>query len=411
MKNLRARKLFRGTHTYDLIVIGAGPAGSTVARHASQLGLKTILVEKERIPRNKLCGGGVTPKVLKLLDFNLPDEIIESAPTSARIHVGASYFTLHSTRPLVYMTSREKFDTLLANKAAEAGVEVKDSTLVKNVVTHPSFIEVQTPQQSFEALMVAGCDGMGGPTARATGLYDRWEPSEVAYAIESEILVGEEAVHQFMGVERYFDVYFGVSPAGYGWVFPKDDHLTVGVGCRLSKLRDGPDLFKSFLSAVPELEGHEVPTPQAHLIPLGGAVRVPVVADRVLLAGDSAGYAEPLLGEGIYFAIKGGQIAAETAEEACRTGCFDSQFLSKYEARCATAFGTDFNAAFRLASLSYLENYDMDRIAKFFFSNKRFHECMIGLMNGTLRYRDVPTRLAWLYFKYKLAKLGLPIPA
>jgi len=202
-----------------------------------------------------------------------------------------------------------------------------------------------------------------------------------------------------------------VSPAGYGWVFPKDDHLTVGVGCRLSKLRDGPTLFKNFLKAIPELEGKAIPQPQAQLIPLGGAVHVPVVADRVLLAGDAAGFAEPLLGEGIYFAIKGGQIAAETAKEACYADSFDRKSLSKYERRCESAFRGDFDFAFRLARLSYLENYDMDLLAKFFFSDKRFHDCMIGLMDGSIRYRDVKTKLARLYLKYRLAKFGLPIRA
>jgi flavin-dependent dehydrogenase len=73
---------------YDLIVVGAGPAGAAAARTAAQRGLKTLLVEKEKIPRNKLCGGGVTPKVLSLLDFSLPRELIERSVRSARIHVG-----------------------------------------------------------------------------------------------------------------------------------------------------------------------------------------------------------------------------------------------------------------------------------------------------------------------------------
>jgi geranylgeranyl reductase family protein len=373
--------------------------------------LKTLLLEKDKMPRNKLCGGGVTPKVLKLLDFDLPDHLIESAPTSARIHVGQSCFEFHSPDPLVYMTSRDKFDTLLATKAAEAGAEVKDGTLVQNLKREGTLVYVETSQGAFETTLVIGCDGIGGPTARASGIYERWEPSEVAYAIESEVPVGVEGVHGFMGPERYFDVFFDVSPAGYGWIFPKSDHLTVGIGCRLSRLRDGLELFNAFLSRIPYIKGCDVPGPEAHLIPLGGAAHVPVVADRVLLAGDSAGFAEPLLGEGIYFAIWGGQIAAEVAEEACRTGNVDSQHLRIYEHRCARAFGKDFEFAFQLARLSYLENYDMDRVAKFFLSDKRFHKCMIGLMDGSIRYRDVRTRLAWPYFKYRLAKLGFPIRA
>ena len=392
-------------------MIGAGPAGSAAARRAAQLGLRCLLIEKEEMPRNKLCGGGVTPKVLKLLDFNLPEETIESAPTSARIHVGSNCFSFNSPSPLVYMTCREKLDMLLAAKAMEAGAEVKANTLVQNVFVHPSFVEVQTAHETLEAIMVVGCDGMGGATARTTGLYPRWKPSEVAYAIESEVPIGEGAVHEFMGPERSFDLYFGVSPAGYGWVFPKDDHLTVGVGCRLSKLRDGPGLFKDFLRSIPQLEGDKVPRPQAQLIPLGGAAHVPVAADRVLLAGDSAGLAEPLLGEGIFFAIKSGQIAAETAREACRIERFDCQSLSNYERRCEAEFRVDFDCAFRLARASYLENYDMERLAKFFFSDERFHDCMIGLMDGSIRYRDVKTKLARLYLKYRLAKFGLPIRA
>jgi geranylgeranyl reductase family protein len=390
-----------------LIVVGAGPAGSSAARKGAQVGLKTLLIEKERLPRNKLCGGGVTPKVLKLLDFKVPDEIIEYAPKSIRIHVSQTCYDFHSTQPLVYMTSRSKFDTFLTEKAEDAGVEVRDRVPVQRIATHPSYCEIDTRNETFKARMVIGADGMGGPTARTSHLYETWTPTQVAYAIESEVPVGEEAVSDFIGDEEYFDIYFGISPAGYGWVFPKDDHLTVGVGCRLSNLRDAQGLFRGFLKAIPQLEGRDVPRPQAHLIPLGGVARVPLAAERVLLAGDSGGFAEPLLGEGIYFAILGGQIAAEVAEQACREDRFGSQFLGSYARRCQIKFGTDFDFAFQLASASYLETYDMDRIGRFFFSDKRFHACMAGLMDGTVRYRDLQRKLVWPYLKYRLDKLGL----
>jgi len=373
--------------------------------------LNTLLLEKEKMPRMKLCGGGVTPKVLKLLDFNLPEDIIESVPRSAKVHVGDSVFKFHSNRPLVYMTSRDRFDTMLASKAGEAGAEVRDGTMVQNLVTHPGFIDVKTHSGTFEAKAILGCDGTGGPTARVTKLYSAWNPDEVAYAVESEVRVGEKSVSDFMGSENYFDLYFGVSPAGYGWIFPKDDHLTVGVGCRLSNLRDGQQLFRNFVRHIPELQGRDIPIPRAHLIPLGGASDVPTVADRVLLAGDSAGFAEPLLGEGIYFAIWAGQIAAEVIHAACRTEKFDLESLNVYATRCQEAFGQDFRAAFRLARSSYMENYDMDRLATFFFSNRTFQNSMIAVMEGSMRYRDVQAKLAWLYLKYRLSRMGLPIRA
>jgi len=393
---------------YDLIVVGAGPAGASAARTAAQQGLKTLLLEKDKLPRNKLCGGGVTPKVIKLLGFSLPDELIEYTARSTRIHVGSGCFNFESDRALVYMTSRTKLDSFLADKAVEAGAELKDGTPAQRIETNGSHIQVKTSRGSFEGRLIIGADGMGGPTAGYGQLYDRWKPHEVAYAIESEVPVGETGVQDFVGPESYFDIYFGVSAAGYGWVFPKDDHLTVGVGCRLSRLRDAHALFDGFVKQIPQLRRREVPRPQAHLIPLGGIAKVPLATNRILLAGDSGGFAEPLLGEGIYFAILGAQLAAQTAAEACQTDRFGKDFLERYGRRCRKAFGIDFDVACRVACFSYLEQYDMERVAKFFFSERKVQECMVGLMDGSLRYRDVQAKLVWPYFKYRLAKLGLP---
>ena len=392
---------------YDLIIVGAGPAGSSAARTAATLGLKTLLLEKEKMPRNKLCGGGVTPKLLKLLDFKLPNDLIECAPRSTRIHVGDNCFNFQTSAPLVFMTSRLKLDKFLVDKAVEAGVELKQETPVLRIQIGESCSEVITRDGSLKSRMVLGADGMGGPTARTAGLYATWNPEQVAYAIESEVPVGEKGVQDFIGEEEYFDIYFGVSAAGYGWVFPKDDHLTVGVGCRLSKLQDAKSLFNDFVRGLPQLAGHTIPKPQAHLIPLGGAAKVPTYCNRVLLAGDSAGFAEPLLGEGIYFAVWGAQIAAQIAAQACQAERFDANFLRSYEKQWRKTFGTDFDVAYHVACFSYLEQYDMDRVARFFFAEKKMQECMVGLMDGTVRYRDVRAKIAWPYLKYSLSKLGL----
>jgi geranylgeranyl reductase family protein len=393
---------------YDLIVVGAGPAGASAARTAAQNGLRTLLLEKEQMPRNKLCGGGLTPKAFTRLDFNLPKELIECEVKSARVHVGETLQNLEADETLVYMTSRTRFDSFLADKAVEAGAELKDGKRVTRIEVAGSQVEVRTSDGSFRSKMLIGADGMGGPTARFGGFYQAWKPDQVAYAIESEVYVGENAVQEFLGSSSYFDLYFGVSSAGYGWVFPKDDHLTVGVGCRLSKLRDASDLFNGFVKRVPALEGIEVPKPQAHLIPLGGAVKVPSVRDRILLSGDSAGFAEPLLGEGIYFSIWGGQIAAQVAAEANRRERYDGRFLTIYEKRWREAFGVDFDVAYVFARMSYLEQYDMDQVARHLLGDSKVQEYIIGLMNGSVRYRDAKVKLAWPYFKYRLAKLGLP---
>jgi geranylgeranyl reductase family protein len=391
---------------YDLIVVGAGPAGTCAARSAAQCGLKTLLLEKEQIPRNKLCGGGVTPKVLTRFDFKLPRELVECEVRSARIHVGQSLHCFRTDETLVHMTSRTKFDSFLTEKAVEAGAELRDSSPINRVEVASGHVEAKTSDGSFRSKILIGADGMGGLTARTGGFYQCWKPDQVAYAIESEVYVGEKAVQEFVGASSCFDLYFGVSPAGYGWVFPKDDHLTVGVGCKLSRLRDGMELFNGFVKRVPELKGFQIPKPQAHLVPLGGAANVPTVRDRMLLAGDCAGFAESLLGEGIYFSIWGGQLAARVAAEASHEERYDERSLAKYERMWKKAFGVDFEVAYDIACMSYLEQYDMDRFAQYFFDEKKMQECMVGLMDGSVRYRDVKVRLLWPYIKYRLARLG-----
>jgi flavin-dependent dehydrogenase len=106
---------------YDLTVIGAGPAESSAARRAAQQGLSTLLIEKEKVPRHKLCGGGLTSKVLGFLDFKLPDTLVERTVTSTRIHVGQDSYPFETTRTLAVMTSRASFDAFLTEKALETG--------------------------------------------------------------------------------------------------------------------------------------------------------------------------------------------------------------------------------------------------------------------------------------------------
>jgi flavin-dependent dehydrogenase len=152
-----------------------------------------------------------------------------------------------------------------------------------------------------------------------------------------------------------------------------------------------------------------MPKPQAHLVPIGGAAIVPLVRDRMLLAGDSGGFVEPLLGEGIYFSILGGQIAANVCTEACMSNRFDAQFLTKYRALCQEAFLDDFGTAYWLARTSYLEQDNMDSFSKFFLREKHVQECIVGLLDGSITYREAQRKLSWPYFKYRLARLGMPI--
>ncbi len=183
---------------YDLIVVGAGPAGASAARTAAKQGLDTLILEKERLPRSKLCGGGLTQKVLAKLDFKLPNDLIEYEAKAVRIHLGENLHTFETKHALVYMTSRSKFDSLLTQKAVDAGATLKDGTMVQNVEARATHVDVNTSIGNFRSKIVIGADGMGGPTARTGGFYERWKPDQVVYAIESEVYVGEKGIRDFV---------------------------------------------------------------------------------------------------------------------------------------------------------------------------------------------------------------------
>jgi flavin-dependent dehydrogenase len=127
-----------------------------------------------------------------------------------------------------------------------------------------------------------------------------------------------------------------------------------------------------------------------------------------MLAGDSAAFVEPLLGEGIHFAIWGGQLAAQTALEAHRAGRFDAEYLSRYEKRWRDAFWTDFKIAYDIAKFAYLEQYHMEAALRFLFERPEVKRCMLGLMTGEMSHRDVRKQLFWLYLLHKIStRLGL----
>lgn len=394
---------------FDVVVVGAGPAGATAARTCAKAGLKTLLLEKQRLPRTKVCGGGITIKVPARLGFDLPDQIVERRLRTARIHLGKDDYTFETEKPFVLMTSRDAFDGCLTAKAAEAGVVVMDEVAVKHVTRNNGVMEVQSGGETFRSNLVIGCDGINSDVARETGLLRKWRPHEVALGVEAEVNLDEAKVESWVGAENGFDLYFGCSPAGYGWVFPKRSHLTVGVGCILGRLTSARELFTQFVKLLRLPAEARVSRPLAHLIPVGGVASVRSYGDGVMLAGDSAAFVEPLLGEGIYFAVWGGQLAAETAIAAHREGRFDAAYLRRYEKRWRKAFWADFKIAYQVAKFAYLEDYRMKGAIRFMLREPEVQRCMLGLMSGEVNHREVGRRLGWMYFLFKLStRLNLP---
>ena len=284
---------------YDAIVVGAGPAGSTTAYRLARAGARVCLIDRARFPRDKPCGGGLTLRAVKELPFSVAP-VVED--TVDRLELGLGYrrrFTRRSAEPLVLMTQRRRLDAFLVERAVEAGAEFRDGAKVTGVTTDGC---VSLGDELLEAEAVVGADGANGVAARAVGI------STPVHGVALEGNVG----HEHVTVDRYRGravVEIGVVPGGYAWVFPKGDHVNVGVGGWDTA---GPEL-RAYLRelcagyGIDEQQVHEL---RGHRLPMRGGARAPV-AGRVALVGDAAGLVDPLSGDGMYEAFLSGRLAAE----------------------------------------------------------------------------------------------------
>ena len=291
---------------YEVIVVGAGPGGTAAALALARAGVRTALVEKAVLPRHKTCGGGVTHKAAEALPVSL-------APVIERTLYNVDYswrmgqpYVVRSRTPLVYMVQRSRFDYYLAEQAARAGADLRDGTAVTAVESDGHGATVQTAHGALHSGYVIGADGATGRVARSVGLMgDRW----ALPAVESEVAV-EPATMAYWRDKIGLDL--GTVPAAYGWVFPKADHLNIGVvGAPLGE--DFGSRLKAYdarhtAAGVPGIT--RVIRSRGYLLPCRrpGA---PVQQGRVLLVGDAAGLVEAFSGEGIYWAIRSGQLAAQ----------------------------------------------------------------------------------------------------
>ncbi len=308
---------------HDVIVVGAGPAGATAARLCAKAGLKTLLIEKERFPRYKACGGALSLKTVQLLGFDL-GPIIENT-------IGAAKFTYRlrdpfwvrseSPAPIGFLVMRDRFDQFLVERALEQGIEMLESTKVMRARTAENGIEVELEAgERLTGRYLVGADGAGSVVARSLGLVSSNREGE-GFSLQSEIPL--EWVRNFPREELHtVHLDFGEVPYGYGWVFPKRECLSVGIG---GLFRSGEKInprqhFMDFVRGLEFCREGKIGKIVGHPLPCFYGEGEPRSKGRVLLVGDAGWFMDPLTGEGIYYAIRSGMLAAEAIIEADQQG-------------------------------------------------------------------------------------------
>jgi geranylgeranyl reductase family protein len=296
----------------DVIIAGAGPAGTSAAFDLARSGIRVLILEKSQFPRYKVCGAGLTHKILKEIPYDITP-VIETTIRSVRFsHRHNDVFTRTAGDPIMYCTMRDTLDAFMLEKATDAGASVLFHQHVTGVEQFSDRVMVTTKERSFKSQIVLGADGVSGLVARLTGLRRN---IDLGLAWEAEVPADAELVKELS--ETVF-LDWGTLPGGYAWMFPKKDHLSIGVGgpaglsSFMMKYMDqfvfnafGEELYKSaIVNRKSKVQSWPIPVRRR---------KGPFHNHRVMIAGDAAGLTDPMTGEGIWYAVKSGRMAAEAA--------------------------------------------------------------------------------------------------
>ncbi|MBD3407160.1 MAG: geranylgeranyl reductase family protein [Candidatus Lokiarchaeota archaeon] len=332
---------------YDVVIIGAGPAGSTAARYLSKMGISTCLIDKDTFPRDKPCGGGFAREIVDEFPYLRAKErtYLKGVCKVGIIHSPNRRTALQGKVDMA-VALRTDFDNALLNCAIDNGVELLLGKRAKRLNFSDSCVEVTTDDGNVtKGRVLLGCDGVSSLVARSTGLNTRWDSKDITACRVAEIPIDEDTITDLYGSEKryHFFANLGGLP-GYGWIFPKAETVNVGLGI-VGKYAQGlPTIFRQFIKLLKKQEllisSADLSRARGALVPTGGTIEN-TVSNRCLLVGDSAGMVSPLTGGGIVYAMRAGRYAAVVLDKLLDDGRLAIEDLMKYQSLWKMDFGKE----------------------------------------------------------------------
>jgi geranylgeranyl reductase family protein len=392
-------------------IVGAGPAGATAARTLARAGVTVRLLDRSNFPRNKPCGGGISIRVLKR--FPYLSQALGRIATHAvsRLYLegpGGESTVIESSEPAALMVRRVEFDHLLVSLAREAGADlVSGVDIVQASMTDAGVALVARDGRRFEAPIVIAADGVNSIIARRLGFTQGWPATSVALDMMEE--TPRDTLRDRDPSTLW--VAYGFDPdsnrpgptarraaEGYAYVFPKRDHVNVGIGYVLEHYRRSVDAapyelqqgFVDHLKRRGVLEGDSVRgnfTP--FHIPVGGPLPCPG-RGRVLLAGDAGGFVNGFTAEGIYYAMVSGDLAARAVVEAPSEV---HSLARRYRRSVDNEVGTELRDSVRVQRYLFADRHRIARIIRGASHTPAITRMILDFAVGQLSYYKLRRRL------------------
>ena len=336
--------------SYDVVVVGAGPAGSVAAYESAKRGYNTLLLEKFPIPRVKACGGAVMYHGLRFINGEIPADVIERKIYGIRFGFNNGSASEFVSDKLIGITVfREKFDEYLARRAIQKGAEFIDNARVVRVSVSDNCAIVKLQDgRVFKSEFLIGADGVNSVTSRSLGLRPkRKDLTKYGLGMEADFHVGTAGVMRAtQGNPSVIQILPVENRICYGWIFPKREHLAIGIAGGSGHMQSLRDCFDGFYKNIENKLGLKLNLIQRRTGFLGGdGLGNTNVTDRAILVGDAAGFVDPMMGEGIAYAMQSSVIAMDIINQANSEERFDAAALWNYHFLCHKAFSSHFQMA------------------------------------------------------------------